>query len=276
MNHWSVGFLTAILLFQVVSIPAILLKKNDLADVLWGPAFFLTALSASIWGTEHGIFSLSLRSVLMIGFVGLWATRLFIHVGWRNLAHKTEDIRYNNWRKAWGKHWLLRSYLQVFVLQALILYAFLTPVLLSIGSAPSPMSWINWFGLMIALLGFFLESMADEQLRKFKSKSENKGKLMTRGLWSWSRHPNYFGEVVQWWGLWLLVADIPFGWACIISPIGVTYLILKVSGVSMLEELMKTRTGFSEYAHQTSIFVPWPPKKIKKIIQTDCDFKPEN
>lgn len=261
MNVWWVGLYTAIVLFQIVSIPALILRKNDLADVLWGPAFLLTALAATHWGTDGGLASLSLRSIVMLTLLALWAVRLFIHVGWRNLSHRAEDVRYNNWRKQWGKHWLWRSYLQVFVLQALILYVFLTPVLLSVNTPDAQMTWVNWIGLFVGVSGFLFESIADEQLRQFKVQPENKGKLMTSGLWSWSRHPNYFGEVLQWWGIWLLVIDLPLGWATIVSPIGVTYLILKVSGVSMLEDLMKNRPGFTEYAAKTSIFIPMPPHK---------------
>lgn len=260
MNVWSVGFMVAILLFQIVSVPALLLKKNDLADVLWGPAFIITAIAAATWGLENGLASLSTRSNIILSIVAIWAARLFIHVGWRNLSHITEDVRYNNWRKAWGKNWLWRSYLQVFVLQALILYVFLTPVLLSLNSPTSSLHWINWVGIILFIIGFLFESIADEQLRKFKAKPESKGKLMTTGLWSWSRHPNYFGEVLQWWGIWLLVVDLPWGWVTIISPLGVTYLILKVSGVSMLEDLMKSRPGYKEYAARTSEFIPLPPR----------------
>ena len=259
MNVWTVGFVTAILLFQIVAVPALLLRKNDLADVLWGPAFIISALAAAIWGTNDGFSSLTSRSLLLLSLLTIWATRLFIHVGWRNLSHRAEDIRYNNWRKQWGKTWLWRSYLQVFVLQPLILYCFLTPVLHAIASPQVPMSWIACAGLAVWLIGFFFESVADEQLRQFKSNPNNKGTLMTQGLWSLSRHPNYFGEVVQWWGLWMLVLELPLGWASIVSPLGVTYLILKVSGVSMLEDVMKLRPGFIEYARNTSKFIPMKP-----------------
>lgn len=263
LNVWSVGFFMALLLFQLVSVPAILLKKNDLADVLWGPAFIISAVAAAVFGKSDGLASLGQRSELIIVILFVWSVRLFIHVGWRNLSHKNEDVRYNNWRKAWGKNWLWRSYLQVFVLQALILYVFLTPVLLALSSPATSLAWISWIGLLIFIAGFLFESIADEQLRRFKMIPNNKGKLMTEGLWSWSRHPNYFGEVLQWWGIWLLVVDLPWGWATVISPIGVTYLILKVSGVSMLEDLMKSRPGYTQYAAQTSEFFPRPPKKTK-------------
>lgn len=260
MNVWAVGFITAILLFQIVAVPALILKKNDLADVLWGPAFVLAALAAAIWGTPDGLSALSSRSLVILSLVTVWAVRLFVHVGWRNISHRAEDVRYNNWRKAWGKNWLWRSYLQVFVLQPLILYVFITPILLSIDAEATPLTLLSWLGIVLSFTGFLFELIADEQLRRFKLKPESKGRLMTEGLWSWSRHPNYFGEVLQWWGIWLLVVDLPYGWASIISPIGVTYLILKVSGVSMLEDLMKSRPGFAEYAKRTSVFIPLPPR----------------
>jgi len=258
---WLAGLATAVLLFQLVSIPALLFRKNDLADVLWGPAFPLSAFAAVLWAREGGITGLGARNALLLAMISLWAVRLFLHVGLRNLSHRAEDVRYNNWRKEWGKTWLWRSYLQVFVLQAFILYLFLSPVLLALSLSDSAPGVLCWAGILVWLSGFLLESIADEQLRRFKSKPESKGKLMTTGVWSWSRHPNYFGEVVQWWGIWLMVAELPWGWLTALGPIGVTYLILKVSGVSMLEDLMKNRPGYADYCARTSVFFPRPPAK---------------
>lgn len=257
---WLNGFFAAIVLFQIVAIPALILKKNDLADVLWGPAFPLSAFLA-LWFSNKNFADLDLRSILVLSLITVWAARLFFHVGLRNLSHREEDVRYNNWRKQWGTTWLWRSYLQVFVLQAFILYVFLTPVLLTLSSNPQTMSAMAWIGFIVWVIGFLFESISDEQLRKFKSKPESKGVLMTAGLWSWSRHPNYFGEVTQWWGIWLMVVELPNSWFTIISPIGVTFLILKVSGISMLEALMEKRAGFADYKKRTSIFFPLPPKK---------------
>jgi steroid 5-alpha reductase family enzyme len=257
---WLAGFLAVIVLYQIMAIPALILRKNDLADVLWGPAFPLTAIASLYLGSNRVFADLDSRSVLLIMLITIWAIRLFTHVGWRNLFHLQEDIRYNNWRKQWGKTWVLRSYLQVFVLQALILYVFLSPILLSLSSPPQSMGFLAYLGLVVWVVGFLFESIADEQLRRFKKNTANKGKIMTQGLWSWSRHPNYFGEVVQWWGIWLMVLEIPYGWLTIVSPLGVTYIILKVSGVSMLEELMQSRVGFEEYKKRTSEFIPMPPK----------------
>ena len=123
------------------------------------------------------------------------------------------------------------------------------------------MSFFAWLGVFVVIFGFIFESLADEQLRRFKSNKANSGRLMTTGLWSWSRHPNYFGEVTQWWGFWLMAVELPYGWLTVISPIGVTYLILKVSGVSMLENLMKDRPGYADYAKKTSSFLPLPPRR---------------
>lgn len=257
---WWIGLIAAVLLFQVIAIPGILLRRNDYADVLWGPAFPLAALAAAYWGP--GFELLSARGLLMLVLISVWAVRLFAHVGVRNLGKKTEDVRYNNWRKQWGEPALLRSWLQVFCLQPLILYVFLVPVLLAISLPAAAISIAAYFGLGVWLFGFLVETIADEQLRRFKIRPESKGVLMTQGIWSWSRHPNYFGEVVQWWGIWLMVIDLPYGWLTIISPIGVTYLILHVSGVSMLEELMQKRPGFEEYRKRTSKFLLWPPRAL--------------
>lgn len=257
---WFVGFLAAMILFQVVAVPALILRKNDLADVLWGPAFPLAAVAAVIWGAG-GFGQIGARSLMMVCLITIWAIRLFLHVGIRNLTAGHEDVRYNNWRKAWGKTWVWRSYLQVFTLQPLILFLFLTPILLVISLPPTEMTVFAWVGVAVWLTGVILEAVSDEQLRQFKKLPSSKGKLMTTGLWSWSRHPNYFGEVLSWWGLWIMVIDLDYGWMTVVSPIGVTFLILKVSGVSMLEDLMKNRPGYDEYCRRTSQFVPMPPKK---------------
>lgn len=257
MNIWVYALVIAVLLFQLVAIPALWLKKNDLADVLWGPAFPISA-SLALWlsGTP-----LSARASLALLLVWIWALRLVVHVGARNLATTKEDVRYNNWRQQWGSTQVWRSYLQVFVLQPLILYVFLVPLLLLLATPEAPLNPLAYLGAALWLAGFLFESIGDEQLRRFKKNPANKGKLITSGLWSWSRHPNYFGEVLLWWGIWLMCADLPYGWAAVIGPIGVSYLLWSVSGVAMTEALMKRRDGFEEYARRTSIFFPLPPAK---------------
>ena len=253
---WLTAFYTSILLFQLVALPALFLRKNDLADVLWGPAFPLCIFS-SLYFCSIQFSSLDARKWIALGLLSAWAVRLFLYVGSRNLAHRQEDVRYNNWRKQWGKTWLWRSYLQVFVLQALILYVFLIPALHIFSNPNRPLGFFSFLGLAFWAIGFFFEAVGDEQLRRFKAEPENKGKLMTSGLWSLSRHPNYFGEILLWWGFWLIAMEVPGSLWTIIGPLGVNYLVLYVSGVSMLEDLMRKRPGFAEYEKSVPKFFPW-------------------
>jgi steroid 5-alpha reductase family enzyme len=134
------------------------------------------------------------------------------------------------------------------------------PIIYSVEKAPREMSPLVFLGVFLWLVGFFFESISDAQLKKFKAEPGNKGQIMTQGLWSWSRHPNYFGEVLQWWALFLMAVDLSSLWL-IISPVAINFLILKVSGVPMLEELMEGRPGFQDYKKRTPIFFPWFPKK---------------
>lgn len=256
---WWYGLLMALGLFQLVAIPALYFKKNDLADVLWGPAFFLTATGAHLLANTASQGELGLREVLVLSLIFIWGARLGYHVGRRNLSTRMEDVRYANWRAQWGRTQVWRSYLQVWVLQPLILFVFLVPVLNMLAWPSQPPGSLTYFGLAIWLVGFVFESLGDAQLAAFKAKPESKGRLMTTGLWSWTRHPNYFGEITMWWGIWLMVADLPGGWWTVLGPFGVTYLIWNVSGISMLEDLMRDRPGFREYAARTSKFFPRPP-----------------
>lgn len=265
---WFWGFFASVLLFQLVAIPALILKKNDLADVLWGPAFPLCALLSLVFsGTDFS--TLDARKVLVLALLTLWAVRLFLHVGWRNLSHRQEDVRYAKWRREWGPTATWRSYLQVFVLQALILGVFLIPVLWILAHPAWPLGPWAYLGLAVWTVGLLFEAIGDEQLRRFKSDPANKGRLMTTGLWSWTRHPNYFGEVLLWWGVWLIAMEIPGAWWTIIAPLGITFLILRVSGVSMLEKLMRSRPGYEEYANSVSVFFPWPPKRKRPGLSRD-------
>jgi steroid 5-alpha reductase family enzyme len=150
---WIVGFWTAIILFQIVAIPALILRKNDLADVLWGPAFPICGV-ASVYFGGVAFSSLDARQVIVLCLATIWALRLFLHVGVRNLSHRKEDVRYNNWRKQWGSTWIWRSYLQVFVLQALILYLFLIPIFFILCQKRKPSACAEGFQLSVGHLLF--------------------------------------------------------------------------------------------------------------------------
>jgi len=262
MELGVVAAVTIFIVMQVAFIFAVRFKRNDIADVVWGPGFVIVALSVIFWRlfVLHD-FVWDLRNSSTLGLLVLWALRLSWHIGFRNLSHSVEDARYKKWREEWGEHWILRSYLQVFLLQGLLLLLIAIPVIWVMASPSQEADGFFYAGLFVWVGGFVIESVADHQLKLFKARKKPSGSIMNEGLWSWSRHPNYFGEVVQWWGFFLLAVALPSGLFTVISPIAITFLILKVSGVPLLEKQMENRPGFAEYKRRTSVFVLWPPRK---------------
>jgi len=230
-------------------------KRNDVADVAWGLGFVVLAWSALFLSMET-----SLRSIVVTLLVSVWGLRLAYHIGKRHQG-KEEDYRYAKWRTEWGKWFVLRSYAQVYLLQGVLLYLVSLPVLLIAFSFGRPWGWLECFGLTVWLIGFYFEAVGDAELARFLKNPENKGKLMRSGLWRYTRHPNYFGEVTQWWGISIMAFGVPLGYLGIIGPLTITWLILKVSGVPLLENKMREHPDFAEYKRQTSVFVPLPPRK---------------
>jgi steroid 5-alpha reductase family enzyme len=228
--------------------------RNDIADVAWGSGFILVAVVSLIAG---GVYST--RGLLVSGLVLIWGLRLALHIHSRNRG-KGEDPRYRKWREEWGRWFVLRSFLQVFMLQGILLLLVAMPVIFANQAPAAPLGWLDLPGLAIWLFGFGFEAVGDWQLLKFIRKPGNKGKLMTDGLWRYTRHPNYFGEVTLWWGIWLMTLTLPGDWLTIIGPLTITFLILKVSGIPMLEKPYEDRDDFKEYQRRTSAFFPLPPK----------------
>jgi len=229
-------------------------KRNDVADVAWGLGFVLIA-----WSSFFITGNFSIRSLLVNILVSIWGLRLAWHIYSRNKG-KTEDYRYLAWRKEWGSWFYLRSYFQVYILQGVLLYLIILPVLLINNNVGVNLNFIDGLGVSVWLIGFFFESRGDAQLRNFIKNPINKGHLMQSGLWQYTRHPNYFGEVTQWWGLWLIATNTPNGWLSIIGPVTITILILKVSGIPLLEKKMAENPEFIEYKKRTSVFIPFPRK----------------
>lgn len=201
-----------------------------------------------------------MRGLLVSTVVTIWGVRLAWHIHKRNKG-KAEDYRYLAWRTAWGKWFYLRSYAQVYLLQGMFLFLIVLPVLFVNGSVGTALGLLDVLGMAIWLFGFYFEAVGDAQLARFMQNPENEGKLMQSGLWAYTRHPNYFGEVTQWWGLWLVALSVPHGLFGIIGPLTITFLILKVSGIPMLEKKMAEHPEFSEYSRRVSVFIPLPPKK---------------
>ena len=229
--------------------------RNDIVDVAWGLGFILVAAISLI---TAGIYPL--RGVVMSILVLVWGVRLALHIHQRDQG-KGEDQRYRKWREEWGRWFVLRSFLQVFMLQGVLLFLVAVPVIYANATPSGALGWLDLFGLVIWLTGFCCEAVSDRQLLRFIRNPDNKGRLMTTGLWRYSRHPNYFGEVTLWWGLWLMTLSLPLGWLTILGPLTITFLILNVSGIPMLEKHYEERNDFQEYKRRTSAFFPLPPKE---------------
>lgn len=257
MNHYLslaiilLGYMTVWFLISVLK------KRNDIADVAWGLGFILLSWISLFYSQSY-----STRSLFAATLVSIWGARLALHIYLRNHG-KPEDYRYRTWRKKWGEWFFLRSYFQVYVLQGFFLFLIVLPVLYINQNAGGPLGIVDGIGFLVWLIGFYFESMGDAQLARFKKNPSNKSKIMDQGLWRYSRHPNYFGEVAQWWGIWMLALSVPGGFSTIIGPLAITVLILFVSGIPMLEKKYAGRPDFEEYKKRTSVFIPLSPKKHK-------------
>lgn len=247
-------FLTlASLLFVYMSlwfVVSLIKKRNDVADVAWGLGFVLMTWSSFLLYGNSGA-----RGFLVGILVSVWGLRLAWHIYRRNKG-KVEDYRYLAWRNEWGRWFYLRSYVQVYILQGVLLFLIALPVFIINKSTGTALGVLDLLGVAIWLFGFYFEAVGDAQLARFIKNPENRGKIMQSGLWAYTRHPNYFGEVTQWWGLWLIALTVPNGWFGIIGPITITFLILKVSGIPMLEKKMEDNTEFAKYKKRVSIFFP--------------------
>lgn len=229
-------------------------KRNDVADVAWGLGFVFLA-----WNSFYLSQDWSGVSLVVNLLVTVWGFRLAYHIYSRN-KDKPEDYRYKAWREEWGKWFYLRSYFQIYILQGFLLFLISLPVIFINLYQIKSFGVLVLVGLLIWLIGFFFESVGDAQLARFIKNPENKGKLMQTGLWAYTRHPNYFGEVTQWWGIFIIALSASFGFISIIGPLTITFLILKVSGVPMLEKKMEQNPEFAEYKKRTSAFIPLPPR----------------
>ncbi len=233
---------------------AMLLKKNDIMDVAWGLGFIMVAVVYLLLVPGY-----HWRRMLVSALVAVWGLRLAIFIYLRNKGKK-EDFRYAKWRQDWGKHWVLRSYLQVFLLQGFFMLTISYPLFFYAPNQTAAFSLLDGLGVLLWLLGFFFEAVGDNQMRRFKSDPSNKGKIMDRGLWRYTRHPNYFGESAMWWGIFLITLNVAYGWIAVFSPLVITTLLLRVSGVPLLEKKFETNPAYREYILKTSSFIPWPPK----------------
>lgn len=251
MGAWILGAMTALWLLSL------LLKDTSIVDLFWGLGFVM-----SVWvaftQTPDG---LPARKWLIAILTTIWGLRLFVHLALRNIG-KGEDFRYAQWRKEHGSNWWWYSFFQTFLLQGALMWVISAP-LLAAQRKPTPagLSLLDFLGIVLWAIGFFFEAVGDWQLARFKADPANKGKVLDHGVWRYTRHPNYFGDSAQWWGYYLIAAAAG-GWWTVFSPILMTFMLVRVSGVAMLEKSLKnSKPGYKEYRETTSAFLPWFPKK---------------
>lgn len=242
--------------FLIFFIVGTLIKNNSIVDMGWGIGFVIVA-----WFTLFRGGNFNNPNLLVTLLVTIWGTRLFYHIVKRNWK-KPEDFRYATWRKEWGKWLIPRAFLQVYMLQGVFMLLVSSSVIFLNGGAGF-VTVYSVIGAVIWVIGFYFEAVGDYQLEQFKKNKSNKGKILDTGLWKYTRHPNYFGEATMWWGIGILAWGSGATAFSFISPIVITFLLLFVSGVPMLEKAFANRPGYEEYKAKTSIFIPLPPKKIK-------------
>lgn len=231
--------------------------KVDVVDSFWGPGFALVS-----WFVALNAMHPTPRTWMIAGMITFWAARLAIHLAKRNW-NKPEDRRYKKMRDNRPTRFWWVSLFMVFWLQALLLWLVsLVAQLGQLADSPPHLTWLDAAGMLLWAVGLGFEGVADHQLAKFKADPANKGKVMDQGLWGLSRHPNYFGESLIWWGIYLMALSTPNWLPALISPVLITFLLLKVSGVAMTEKSIEEhRPEYAEYKRRVSAFVPWPPKK---------------
>lgn len=231
-------------------------RDTSIIDAFWGPGFGLIAVVALAKAPE-----ISAHGLLIAAMILLWSLRLGAHLLRRNLAHG-EDRRYREMREAAPGNWAVRSYVTVFMLQGVLMWLISLPVQFAIGGNGLLTHPLTIAGTTLFLFGFVFEAVADAQLWRFKQDPASKGRVMETGLWRYSRHPNYFGETCVWWGLFLACLPAHGAWWTLFSPLLVTFLLLKVSGLPLAEKKMsERRPGYDAYIARTSAFIPLPPKR---------------
>ncbi len=271
---WAVvgGAVLALVWALCWSVPALLLRRNDIADVAWGPTFPFLALL--VGGAVVGFDTEAQpRAAIVLVLCIAWALRLAWHIGRRWASHEEEDRRYAKMREGWGERWRIRSVLQVFVLQAAIALVVCQPVIVAaaVHEGDTTLGLLDVVGLVLVLGGLALESTADRQLRRFlarRASGDEDRRYLTTGVWAWSRHPNYAGDAIVWWGFGAFglanVVDMGAWWLAVpvlFGPLVMTWFLRFVSGVPMTERGRAGHPEWDAYVERTAIFLPRPPRR---------------
>jgi steroid 5-alpha reductase family enzyme len=251
-----VSALAVVAMMLAVWVLSLVVRDASIVDSFWSLGFVLVAGVALIAGP--GVFE---RRLIVFALVAVWGVRLSLHIARRNWG-RGEDYRYQGFRARWGDRFWWVSLFTVFLLQAAIMFVVSLPVQVAgAGATPAALGVWDWLGAAVWLFGFAFETIGDAQLAAFKADPANRGTVMDRGLWRYTRHPNYFGDATLWWGLGLIGAATPWGLAALAGPAVMTFMLVRVSGVAMLEKtIAERRPGYAEYVRRTSAFLPLPPK----------------
>ena len=250
------GLGAALALMTLVWVASLAKRDASIIDIFWGLGFVVLGWVYFASGPQQGW-----RQLLVPGLVTLWGLRLAIYIGWRNHG-KGEDYRYAAMRRRYGDRFPWLSLFIVFWLQAALLWLISWP-LYQVQRVPAPgLTWLDGLGLALFFVGLFFESVGDFQMARFKSDPAHRGQVFDRGLWRYTRHPNYFGDATLWWGLACFAFATPDSTWTLLSPVLMTVLLLRVSGVALLEKgLSQTKPAYADYVRRTSAFFPRPPKK---------------
>lgn len=254
LGIYIAGGVFILVMMIIVWLISLVLKDSSIVDIFWGTGFVLVN-----WFYFGLVAEGDLARQWLVGLlVTIWGLRLSAHIFWRNRG-KGEDFRYQKWRNEAGKAWWWRSFFKVFLLQGAVMWLVSAP-LLAVQLGANRLNWLDYVAVVVWAIGFFFEAVGDWQLARFKADPTNKGKLLTTGLWRYTRHPNYFGDAVQWWAFYLFAAATSGGAFTIFSPLLMTFLLVRVSGVAMLEKSLKdTKPGYEQYIQNTNAFIPWLP-----------------
>ena len=251
------ALLLIIILLTLLWVMSVIIKNASIIDLFWGFGFVITN---AFYFFNSG--EINVRKIILLALVTIWGLRLSIYLAWRN-AGKEEDFRYQTFRQKYGpkRYWWI-SYFQVFLLQGVLIMLVSLPLLGANMGAPSEgLHILDYIGILVWLTGFAFEAGGDFQLVRFKQHPENKGKVLNKGFWKYTRHPNYFGDTTVWWSYALFSVAAGSYWQ-VVGSLLMTVLIIKVSGVALIEKsLNNSKPQYQEYIRQTNSFFPWFPKK---------------